>query len=230
MYKIIIIEDEVLIGEMLTEFLQIEGYNAVLISSKEEISDLISGRDGLNKADLYIIDVHIPFLSGFEITQKLTSLYQNINVLFISGDDDIDTMSTAYNLNCYDYLKKPFKIHELILKVNKFFKYANQVNNGKSHIIKISKRCNYNSIAKEIIIDGYEVLSLTNQESKLLDALVSAPNTYFTIEKLEYIIWGELVMNGYVRHLVSRLRKKIPCNVIKNKIGKGYKLLKYNEK
>ena len=228
MYKIILIEDEVTTGEMLVEHLKYAGYNTVLINTPEDILDLCSGKSSFNKADLYIIDVHVHSLSGLEITNKLNEIYKNINVLFISGDDGEETMCKAYEIGCYDYLRKPFKIHELLLKVNRFFKFTNDPSKTENRLKKICENATYNISTKELVVDYCKPIELTNQEEKLFDILISNPNTYFSIEKLENLIWGELVGNAYVRHLVSRLRKKLPCDAIKNKIGKGYKIVEHN--
>lgn len=233
MYKILIIEDNKTTCETLTECLKVEGYDVKYFRREKDILDLVNGKKGMSKAHLYIIDIHMPKLNGFDITKKLYERHKNISVLFISGDDSVETMATAYEeLDCVDYLKKPFKSHELVFKVNKFFRleYPDEVEKER-YIFNISKRCTYNTKTKDLVLDDCDLIELTKQEERLLDLLIENAGNYVHSQTIENEIWGECVSSAYVRHLVSRLRKKMPpCGQIKNRIGTGYKLSSSNQR
>ena len=116
--KILLVEDDIMLNEMIWEYITSTGH---LIKSEK------NGKDALEvlekeKFDLLIFDINIPDIDGFTILEKLHEQKRMIPTIYISALIDIEDISRAFDLGCFDYLKKPFHLKELTLRINKILK------------------------------------------------------------------------------------------------------------
>ncbi len=116
--KILLLEDEAMLRSSIKEFLEALG---------SEIDDFFDGAQALcalreNMYDVLVVDINVPSLNGYELLEEVRKKDKNLPVIFITAMTDIDDITKAYNLGCSDYLKKPFKLEELWLRINQIFK------------------------------------------------------------------------------------------------------------
>lgn len=213
--KIILIEDDIYLNTLICD---------VLVTQGHEVDAYADGAKALKaidkKYDLYIIDLSLPNVSGFEISQKVKEVSGKTPIIVISAEDNIETILKAYDLGCQDYIKKPFNVKELLAKVKII---ANAI---PSSIVKIGEGCLYNKDKKVLTVDG-NIFHLTQKETKMLHLLVANLGNTVSNEDAEKYIWGDNMGNGYVRQLISKLRKKLPNVEIYNHSGNGYRLEEY---
>jgi DNA-binding response OmpR family regulator len=146
--------------------------------------------------------------------EEVRKLYPKKPVIMISATIDIDTISQAYEKGCNDYMKKPFDIRELELKIRTF---SPTITNA----IPLAEGLNY-IMGEQRLLHHSREIALTPMEKKLFHILVENKGRTISLELLERGIWG---MNGdavHLRQLVARLRKKLPDNTIENRTGSGY--------
>ncbi|WP_200414216.1 response regulator transcription factor [Arcobacter sp. FWKO B] len=210
--KIFLIEDDIYLNTLICDVLQTQGYEVVTFADGAKAVSALDER-----SDLYIIDLSLPNISGFDILKKINSLGKNTAVIIISAEDNIDTILQAYNLGCQDYIKKPFDVKELLAKVSLIEKKQPKTK------VKLSDNCYYD-ISKKMLYVNNMVVQLTQKENLLLHLLVLNIGDTVTKEEAEKYIWGEYIDNGYVRQLISKLRKKLGCAKILNHSGNGYRL------
>lgn len=210
--KIFLLEDDYLLNKAITQYLTSKGFIVTPFYNGLEAIKAISDDYGL-----MILDIDIPELNGITVMQEIRKLYPKKPIIMISATIDIDMISKAYEKGCNDYMKKPFDIRELELKIKALTQSA-------SNSLTILKGLEYTLEDQRLLYHSQEI-GLTPKEKKLFHFLVENKGRTVSMELLERAIWG---MNGdaiHLRQLVARLRKKLPDNTIQNRTGSGYCIL-----
>lgn len=112
-YKILLLEDDALLAQTLKEMLEDEGYSVDLALDGEEAAEYAYH----NRYDLYIFDINVPEIDGFELLKALRDASDKTATLFMSAMVDIKSISRGFELGAQDYLKKPFYPEELLIRV-----------------------------------------------------------------------------------------------------------------
>lgn len=111
--RILLVEDDMTLSMIVSETLQRDGFHVLMAGD---------GEDGLRTftrygADLIIADVMMPRMDGFEMGRKIRQISQNVPLLFLTAKSEIDDIVEGFELGANDYLKKPFKMLELIVRI-----------------------------------------------------------------------------------------------------------------
>lgn len=181
----------------------------------DDYLDVASTLEGVTKTvyDLFIIDINLPESNGITLVKELRTKYPQVPIIMVSGYSDIETIMDAYEVGCDEYLKKPFDLRELEIKVSKLM-------NEKP--LDLSLNVKYDVSGRILYIDKEEV-HLSQKESNLLHTFMTNINRPLTHDYLESVIWGGVEDNGHaLRNLVLRLRKRIGTGIIDTVQGKGY--------
>ena len=207
--KIFLLEDDYSLNETIKEMLEL---------SCHEIDSFYDGEIAYNNIigdyNLYILDINTPSIDGIELLKSIKKLNSQTKVIMISANINIDKIKEAYNCGCDDYLKKPFFIEELILKVEKY--------NKKNSDIFITENIYFSLITNELYINSQKV-ELTKKEKDLLILLLENRGKTISYENIEDFVYKrEAKTSDAIRSLVKRLRKKIPMDLILNSIDEGY--------
>ncbi|WFD10233.1 response regulator YycF [Tepidibacter hydrothermalis] len=222
--KILIIEDEKPISDILKFNLKKEGY---------EIETAFDGEEGINKTysfkpDLILLDVMIPVYDGFQVCKKVRETLSTPIIMVTAKEEEVDKV-LGLELGADDYITKPFSVRELMARV--------KANLRRTQVLNADNK------SKDIITDGslsvdlvkYEVnkndenIDLTVREFELLKFLITQKNQVFSREQLLEQVWG-YEYYGDIRTVdvtVRRLREKIEDNssnpnYIITKRGVGY--------
>ena len=207
MSRILIVEDEVAIADLEKDYLELSGFE-VEIESKGDV--------GLKRAleeefDLYILDLMLPGMDGFEICKEIRN-HKNTPILMVSAKkDDIDKIR-GLGLGADDYMIKPFDSKELVARVKALLRRANQTTStttGGAEVVKFPD-LTVNLSNYEVVYKG-ETLEMAPKEIELLYFLASSPNQVFTREQLLDNIWG-YEYAGDTRTVdvhIKRIREKI---------------------
>lgn len=212
--KILLLEDEVMLNESIQEFLEVEGH------SVDTYFDGLKAFDALkvNSYDLLILDINVPGMDGLTFLEKLHELKIHVPTIYISALVDIEDISRAYNLGCYDYLKKPFHLKELALRLDRVV-LSNEV--PRVHL-RLSKNYSYDQEHNTLLFNGYPQI-LTKRQSQIIDLLARNRGRVVDFEQFRIYVWDEqIVDNATIRAEVSRLKKSMQEDVIINVRGMGY--------
>jgi DNA-binding response OmpR family regulator len=214
--KILIIEDDIQLNSTITNFLRYKGCQTTSVEDGEEALEYIDK----NIYDLYIVDINIPKVSGLEVLKYIRQKDLITPVIIITASLELENLKTAYKNGCNEYIKKPFYLEELEIKIDKIC-----VGNYKNEIINISDNISYDTSLEELIING-EIKRLRKKEKRLLTILLQNINKTVPTQTLENYIWENEIKESYpLRQLVNDLRKYFDNGekFIFSEIGVGYR-------
>ncbi|MGB5793724.1 response regulator transcription factor [Poseidonibacter sp.] len=216
--KILLLEDELMLNNAICEYLKNIGH---MVESFTDGQDVLDNVD--SSFDLLILDINVPTKDGFEILSELNDRKMYIPAIYISALIDIEDITKAYNLGCREYIKKPFHLEELGIKINQILK---KDQNNTSHI-KFSENYSYSKDKQTLYFNG-EPQSLTKKQLEIIHILALNINMIVDFERFRIDIWdGENIDNPTIRAEISRLKKSIKEDFIKNIRGLGYKIDRY---
>lgn len=224
--KILIIEDEEAIADLLAYGLNKEGFHAAVSGN---------GTEGLReverfKPDLLLLDWMLPDMSGLEVCKKVTAT-ANIPIIMITAKSDITDKVLGLEFGADDYITKPFDLREVIARIRTILRRMLQANRPEAE--QVVRFRNIEIIADERQVSkNNEVIDLTPKEFDLLMTLYRYPGKVFTRTELLDFVWG-YEYAGDTRTVdihIQRLRKKLDANeLIATVFGVGYKFEKQVE-
>ena len=195
--KILLLEDDIALNKSIYDALVYSGYSVDTFFDGNDVIDNLS-----SIYDLYIMDINVPNISGLELLNLIHNQTPLSKIIMISANTDINMIENAYNLGCIDYLKKPFHLKELRIKIDMFFS-------------------NTNSQLKEIKLKPDSTLS--KKEKRFLTLLLNNKNQGTTYQMIDEFVYEDKTMtNDGIRALVKRLRGKLEDDIIKNLPDEGY--------
>ncbi|WP_187648008.1 response regulator transcription factor [Nitrosophilus labii] len=215
--KILLLEDEYALRKSIKELLEDSGYIVDEYSNGQEAIEAIYN----SKYDLLLLDVNVPGINGFELLENLRKNNIDTPTIFITSLTEIDSLERGYDLGCCDYIKKPFDLKELKLRVASALKLASL--KTKEDIIELPEGYSYNTKCFTLTKDGKEI-TLSKTEKMILDLFIKHKNQVVTPEMIIEYVWEDFVDPANVRVQINNLRKKLDKNLIKNIRGIGYKL------
>jgi DNA-binding response OmpR family regulator len=228
MKRILLAEDDPNLGMLLQDYLQLKGkFEVVLCRDGEEAFRAFSKEH----FDMCIFDVMMPKKDGFTLGKDIRSINPNIPIIFATAKAMIEDKSEAYNLGGDDYITKPFRIEELLLRVNALFKRAAEpVKSSSEELPSKFEIGNYQfDYSAQLIHHGDFQQKVSTKEAELLRLLCLKKNQVLTREEALLSIWhDDNYFNGRSMDVfLSKLRKYLkedPKVEIINVHGKGYKL------
>ncbi len=214
--KILLLEDEFGLRTSIKELLEESGYVVEDYADGEEVLEAI----GVGSYDLLLLDVNVPGVDGFELLETLRQSGVHTPAIFITSLTEIDSLERGYDLGCCDYIKKPFDMQELKLRV------AAAIRNAMGSVcksIELPGGYRYDTRCYTLSKDDKEV-PLSKTERLIFDLLVKNKDKVVTPQMIMDYVWGEEVDPANVRVQINNLRRKLGKDLIKNVRGMGYRL------
>ncbi|MDD3596972.1 response regulator transcription factor [Sulfuricurvum sp.] len=216
--RLLLLEDDVILKDSIEEFLSAQNYTVDSFENSEDAYDAVFTVD----YDLLLLDVNIPgTFNGFSLRKALADENKNIPTIFVTSMSSADALIQGYAHGCCDYIKKPFDLTELMLRV----RHALKSNCFKTQddILMLPDNYRYNVTTYELSCNNVPV-SLSKTESEILNLFLMNRNRVLTLETLYEKIWDNNVDAANARVQINNLRRKLPKDVIKNIYGLGYRL------
>ncbi len=219
--RILVVDDEQDLCEILKFNLETEGYEVTTANSAEEALEL-----DLLGYDLLLLDVMMGGMSGFAMAQKLKAkpATKHIPIIFLTARDTENDTVTGFNLGADDYISKPFSIREVLVRVRAVIRRT--MDQGKEqHAVINYQGLEINLDKKTVSIDGEEI-PFTKTEFEILHLLLAEKGRVFSRQELIDRIWPKdvLVLDRTVDVNITRLRKKVGrfAKCIVTRLGFGY--------
>ncbi len=210
--KVLLIEDDVQLNIAISEFFRIKAF------------DTVSVKDGLDAIehidngyfDLFIIDINIPRISGLDLLKHIRKTDLNTPIIIITASLEIQNFSMAFENGCSEYIKKPFHLKELDIRIN------NLLALNKPEIITLNDELTYD-LEKEAFYYQNKPIKFRYKEKRFCALLMRHINTVVPNALIYDYVWeGEIKETYPLRQLLVELRKKLPFDIIKTKIREGY--------
>lgn len=216
-YKIYLVEDDKNLNLILTSYLEKESWEVVSFLNGESAKKNIN-----NPPDLWILDIMLPDIDGYQLIKDIKAHTPNVPVIFISArDEDIDRV-LGLELGSQDYLPKPFLPRELVIRAKNILERFNK----DSQIQRIPPyKIDENS---RLVSQGENIIDLTSKEYELLIYFSKNFEVALSREQILNYIWGQDYFGSdrVVDDLIRRLRKKMPQLNIETVYGYGYRVSK----
>jgi DNA-binding response OmpR family regulator len=226
--RILLVEDDPNLGMLLEDYLSLKG--------KFDVTLCVDGDQGLKafstgEFDICILDVMMPKKDGFTLGKDIRKINPTIPIIFATAKTMIEDKTEAYSLGGDDYITKPFRIEELLLRIYALLKrVSNQTEESEQKPTKFDIGTYHFDYLTQVITHHEEQQKISTKESELLRLLCLKMNDVLTREEALLQIWhDDNYFNGRSMDVfLSKLRKYLkedPKVEIINVHGRGYKLL-----
>lgn len=216
--RLLLLEDETILKESIEEFLSAQNYIVDSFENSDDAFDAIFSKE----YDLLLLDVNVPGeWDGFSLRKELAKEDKPIPTIFVTSMSSADAMLQGYAHGCCDYIKKPFDLIELFLRVRQALKSnCFQTNDD---FIELPQNFRYNVTTFELFLDS-EPIPLSKKDKEILNLFIIHRNKVVSFEMLYELIWDNNVDSANARVQINNLRRKLPKDLIKNIYGAGYRL------
>ena len=217
--KILLLEDDLILNEIIEEYLISQEHEVITAFSGNEAQDYLYSQT----FDLLILDVNVPFVSGFELLKELRTQNIKTPTIFITSLNMVEDMQKGFDSGCDDYLKKPFELKEFYLRINNIKRLFNIT---PKELINISKDT-FLDIQNLLIIKNNQKIHLAKKECEVLQYLINSSKTV-SIEELSLNLWAyeDNPNDSTIRTYIKNLRKILGEEKIINIRGVGYRFNK----
>lgn len=221
-YRILVVDDEQDLCEILKFNLETEGYVVETANSAEEAMTM-----DISSFNLLLLDVMMGEMSGFAMAKKLKEnpTTANIPIIFLTARDTENDTVTGFNLGADDYISKPFSIREVLVRIRAVIRRTKESDDSTEPKTLKYQGLEMDLDRKKVLIDGEDV-PFTKTEFELLHLFLSEKGHVFSRQELIDRIWPKdvLVLDRTVDVNITRLRKKIGrfAKCIVTRLGFGY--------
>ena len=200
--KLLLLEDDLALNETVVDYFESIGF---------DITPVYDGNSALNAIyennfDLLLLDVNVPDINGFEILKTVREQGSTTPAIFITSLNSMSDLENGYDSGCDDYIRKPFALKELKLRIESILK--RDFFHNESSKIQIDANIYYDTHSNLLTIDNDEV-QLNNKDAKLLKLFLQNKETLLTHETIYSTLWeyGEEISQSALRTYIKNLRK-----------------------
>ena len=208
--KILLLEDNKKLNNAICKRLKLKNYDV------DSFEDGKLAYDNIGEGySCFVLDINVPNLDGVELLRRIREYYEEVPVIIISATVELDTIKKAYGFGCSDFLKKPFFIDELEIKIDKLC-------NISDSLIPFGSNSFFDYKSSVVTINGAEQ-RLTKKESLLLNLFLSHKNQVVSFDSIQNYVWeGDVASLESIRSLIRRLRKLLIEEYVQTVVDVGY--------
>lgn len=217
--KILYLEDDLNLSQTVEEFLKDEGFEVVCVYDGDEALEAVYAAS----FDLFLLDVNVPNIDGFKLLKELRDADISTPAIFITSLKSINDLSLGYHSGADDYIKKPFALKELLLRITALLKREYKT---QEQLLNINDNTYLNIYSNELIKDGGKI-ALGQKEFLLLKLLLKYKNECVGFDTIYQNVWQFNETHSYMslRTYIKNLRKYIGKEHIQSIKNFGYKLV-----
>ena len=217
MTQILLVEDDETLSELINEYLSEQGYDVTVCADAKAALDTAYERN----FDILILDVKLPKGDGFSLLRELRRLGDDTPAIFTTSLNALQDLEIGYKSGCDDYLKKPYELKELLLRIQILLK--RKFSHVNDEFIELNDGYKFYPSSKTLRQNG-QIVNLSNKESELLALFLENKNALLSKETIFEKIWnyGEEPSELSLRVYVKNLRRILGKDAIINRRGDGY--------
>lgn len=212
--KILLLEDDIILQEIIEEFLIEQGYEVESFFNGEKALDAI----GASSYDMLLLDVNVPNIDGFEILSYLREIGNTTPAIYITSLASIDDLKKGFNLGADDYLRKPFELEELHARIEhivRLYRLQEEIEfDGMKFIPK----------AHQIIMED-KVVEMRQKEAQVLEYFMRNRGKIISSDEIIENVWDDehVPTHATIRTYIKNLRKMFSKEYFENIKGEGYR-------
>ena len=216
--KLLLLEDDIALNETVVDYFESLGFSVVPVYDGNSALDAIYE----NSFDLLLLDVNVPDMNGFEILKSVREQDVTTPAIFITSLNAINDVESGYDSGCDDYIRKPFALKELKLRVETILKREFFHNSNSK--VQIDTNIYYDTNSDVLSVDGSEI-QLNNKDAKLLKLFLQNRDQLVAHETINAALWeyGEEISESALRTYIKNLRKYLGKEKIVSIKKLGYK-------
>ncbi|CUV65829.1 Transcriptional regulatory protein ciaR [Sulfurovum sp. enrichment culture clone C5] len=218
--KIFLLEDDSNLNDTIVDFLESNNYAVDSAFDGEEAADLLYE----NSYDLLLLDVNVPKMNGFQLLKDARENGIKAPAVFITSLNSVDDLEEGFESGCDDYIRKPFELKELLIRVETLLKREFFHENKK--FIEITEHIQYDIKNNELVVDERHI-NLGNKEARLLKLFMQHIGEIVSHEVIFQNLWDydEEPSDTSLRTYIKNLRKVIGKDCIESVKKQGYKFI-----
>jgi DNA-binding response OmpR family regulator len=200
--KLLLLEDDIALNETVVDYFENMDYEIISVYNGNDALDSIYE----NNFDLLLLDVNVPDINGFEILKSIREQDNTTPAIFITSLNSMSDLESGYDSGCDDYIRKPFALKELKLRVDTILK--REFFHAKDTKIDIDENIYYDT-ANDVLNVNDQDIQLSNKEAKLLKLFLQNKDQLVTHETIYSTLWeyGEDISETALRTYIKNLRK-----------------------
>jgi len=216
--RLLLLEDDTNLSETVCEFLESKGYEVLAVFDGEEAEEAMFE----HHFDLFLLDVNVPSLSGFDLLSKVRKEGNTTPAIFLTSLNAIENVEEGYESGCDDYVRKPFALKELLFRIESILK--REFFHSPKSTLSLSESVVFDTNTNTLLVDNQPV-QLQKKEAILLKLFLQKPNEIITHEFIMSHVWEyeEEGSDDALRTYIKNLRKIIGKDRIVNLKKLGYK-------
>lgn len=220
--RILLLEDDITLNETVSEYLEELGYRVDVVEDGEEALSLMYE----HSYDIFLLDVKVPGMNGFDLLKEARARSIVTPAIFITSLNSVEDLSQGYESGCDDYIRKPFALKELQVRVESILK-RDFFHKDRSERVDIDKEVYYD-INKNILYINEQEQTLNKKEAKLLKLFLQHQEEVLSHEKIYDALWDfdETYSEASLRTYIKNLRKLLGKERIVSIKKQGYKFTK----
>ncbi len=212
--KILLLEDDVILQEIIGEFLEENGYEVDAFYDGECALDAI----GSGHYDMLLLDVNVPNIDGFEILSYLREIGNTVPAIYITSLAGIDDLKKGFDLGADDYLKKPFDLEELKARIERLVKAHHLHEEIEIDGMKFCPKSHQ-------LISDEKVIEMRQKEAQVLEYFVHNQGKIVSCDEIIENVWSDehIPTHATIRTYIKNLRKMFDKDYFDNIKGEGYR-------
>jgi DNA-binding response OmpR family regulator len=217
---LLLLEDDIQLSDTVKQFLEFKGYEVHCAYDGLQAQDIAYEKH----IDLMLLDVKVPYVNGFEFLKTMRSQGSEIPAVFITSLNSVEDVEQGFTAGCDDYIRKPFALKELLVRVESLLKRTFGTHEDK---IELGKGLVFDTKELLLTLNNHRV-SLKTKELKLLALFLQHPNELLSYEKINEALWNydEDPSSGSLRTYIKTLRSAIGKEKIETIKNVGYRFVK----
>jgi len=216
---IMLLEDDIQLSDTVKQFLELKGFKVLIAYDGLKAEEIAYE----NSIDLMLLDVKVPHLNGFDFLKSIRQSNVEVPAIFITSLNSVEDVEKGFSLGCDDYIRKPFALKELLVRIHSLLKrgYGTHENT-----ITIQNGLIFDIQELTLTEDGNKI-ALKNKELKLLSLFLQHPNELLDYNKINETLWSyeEEPSSGSLRTYIKRLRATIGKEKIETIKNIGYRFV-----
>ena len=212
--KILLLEDDPIIAEQIRDYFELFNHRVDCFDNGERLLETANP----TYYDVMLLDINTPGLNGLEVLKTFRELSVETPAIFITAMSDLEHLKAAYRTGCNDYVRKPFDIEELELRIEHLVKGSG------TRRIPVSEHYSFD-MKNETLYHGDREVPLSPRERRLLYLLLKHRGHTVSKETIKSYLWEDQeVCDNTLRTTLKKLRNKLEENFIENLRGIGYRI------